>query len=77
MITMRFFIWVNFSILLSSFLGEKIMGQPRSSSFASSTLNVIEFGARGNDQSKDTQAVQAAIDSCAEKGGGTVYFFST
>lgn len=32
------------------------------------------FGAKGDGQTKDTAAVQAAIDRCAQQGGGTVRF---
>jgi len=36
--------------------------------------NVVEFGASGNGEEKDTQSIQSAIDSCFSQGGGTVYF---
>jgi len=36
------------------------------------TFNVSDFGAAGDKQSKDTAAIQAAIDRCAEAGGGVV-----
>jgi polygalacturonase len=37
-----------------------------------SVFNVREYGATGNGQTMDSRAIQTAIDSCAEQGGGTV-----
>ena len=39
---------------------------------AAQTCNVRDFAAKGGGISKDTAAIQSAIDACAAKGGGTV-----
>lgn len=38
------------------------------------TVNVKDFGALGNGTTNDTAAIQAAVNSLAAKGGGTVFF---
>ena len=38
-----------------------------------SSLNVRNFGATGNGVTKDTAAIQKALDQCAAAGGGSVY----
>ncbi|MFC2112528.1 glycoside hydrolase family 28 protein [Bacteroidota bacterium] len=38
----------------------------------SEVYNILNFGAKGDGKTLDTEAVQAAINECTDKGGGTV-----
>ena len=39
-------------------------------------INILEYGAVGDGQTNDAPAIQKAIDTCAEQGGGVVLFLS-
>ncbi len=52
-----------------------LLGSLIAGSFAQKTVyNVLDYGARGDDQTNNTRAINAAIEAAAQNGGGTVYF---
>jgi hypothetical protein len=53
-------------------IGEK--GERLKPTAAKFKVNVSEYGATGNGKTLDTSAINAAIEACAESGGGIVYF---
>lgn len=43
-------------------------------SFSQKTYNVVDFGAKGDGVTVNTESIQKAIDQCNKDGGGTVVF---
>lgn len=60
----RFFYAVAIGLLF--FISTSLQAEP--------VFNVKDFGAVGDGTTRDTQAIQAAIDRCTESGGGRVVF---
>ena len=61
------------SLAFASVPGAFAAGPPRRAEHAFPYFNVIHYGAKADGMTKDTKAIQSAIDAAAEKGG-TVYF---
>jgi polygalacturonase len=47
---------------------------PITTGSANKSFNVLDFGAKPDGKTLCTEAIQNAVDKCAESGGGTVYF---
>jgi len=61
-------------LLLTFLTGNSLFATTGQENESGPKYNVLNFGAKGDGLTKDTHAVQSAIDSCSAHGGGTVYF---
>jgi polygalacturonase len=51
---------------------EKILATIQEPKFPDKVYNVVDFGAKADGKTKNTKAIQAAIDKCSADGGGQV-----
>lgn len=51
---------------------ERILSQITVPEFSERTFSIIDFGAKGDGQNNDLEAIQRAIKKCASEGGGKV-----
>jgi len=64
-----------FSTDISSYTKDLQFDMPEFSApvFPDRTMNIVDFGAVGDGRTVNTEAIKNAINSCTEKGGGTVF----
>lgn len=63
---------ISLVLLLSGLVQLALFVVPTSARNSSAPCDPRAYGARGNGISRDTAAIQAAIDACERQGGGTV-----
>ena len=67
-------IYLFMSIIVGNLFLSYVAVSAKVSQTIPATYSVTDFGAKGDEKAKDTSAIQKAIESCSENGGGTVYF---
>jgi len=68
---MRFLLQILFFVVVVPLLTIPLRAQQPA---PAQSLSVKDFGATGDGKTKDTEAIQKAIDACAQAGGGEVNF---
>jgi polygalacturonase len=67
-----FSLFLSISIVLAAFHQSPLLFAKEKKSREPNTFSVKDFGAKGNHQTLDTEAIQKAFDAAKEAGGGTV-----
>jgi polygalacturonase len=68
------FVFLVFAFVSLSFDHFAVLAQTISRTSAPEYYSVRTFGAKGDGKTRDTEAINRAIDAASAKGGGTVYF---